>query len=322
MMSTKISFDSQLSSGANDVVKATMVIGKKKVLESLLPNLSEKLGLEEETAQAVLEAIDGPSGAASTFVKKQKVVLGTIPDKVTRNNHPWSVHSITELVAGNLPKGLSRVIFAGDGATEYQGALAAAVAKAFPVYSRKTKSKDDDDENGNGNDKEDSDPTNTRSIQISFWDDAGIVLDTKEDATIAALAAVEGVQLAARLVDTPPEELTTDVYAEECRQLAHQLEGVTMTEIVGEELNQKGYGGIYGVGRAATSPPRLVIMEYTPPTSGGGGDDDGKTVALVGKGVIYDTGGLSLKPKVGMCGMKFDMGGSAGKFILNYGLID
>jgi probable aminopeptidase NPEPL1 len=288
-----------------------MVIGKKKILESLLPNLSDKLGLEEETAQAVLEAIDGSSGSASTFVKKQKVVLGTIPDKVTRNNHPWSVHSITELVAGNnLPKGLSRVIFVGDGATEYQGALAAAVAKAFPVYSRKTKSKEDGDENGYGNDKKDSDTT--RSIQIAFWDDAGSVLTTKEDATRAALAAVEGVQLATRLVDTPPEELTTDVYAEECRQLADQLEGVTMTEIVGEELNQKGYGGIYGVGRAATSPPRLVIMEYTPPTSGGG-DYDGKTVALVGKGVIYDTGGLSLKPKVGMCGMKFDMGGSAGK---------
>jgi leucyl aminopeptidase len=64
-----------------------------------------------------------------------------------------------------------------------------------------------------------------------------------------------------------PEELTTSTaYSNECsKQLADSLEGVTMTEIVGKELNQYGYGVIYGAGKAAICPSRLVILEYNPP---------------------------------------------------------
>ena len=108
----------------------------------------------------------------------------------------------------------------------------------------------------------------------------------------------QGVQLTGRLVDMTPEELTTDAYAEECRAIAQEL-GVQMTEIVGEELKEKGYGGIYGVGKAATCPPRLIILEYNPADT-----TPTENVALVGKAIVYDTGGLSLKPKVGMCGSK------------------
>jgi probable aminopeptidase NPEPL1 len=83
------------------------------------------------------------------------------------------------------------------------------------------------------------------------------------------------------------------------------LDEVTFTEIVGNDLMEGGYGGLYGVGKAATHQPRLVILEYVP-----GSYDE--TIALVGKGIVYDTGGLSLKSKDGMPGMKVDMGGSAG----------
>ena len=141
-----------------------------------------------------------------------------------------------------------------------------------------------------------------------FWDATGTTLQVPADATRSARAAVTGIQLAAKLVDMPPEQLTTDEYAAECRRWADRLEGVTYREVVGVELDQQGYGGIYGVGKAATCPPRLITMEYTPPQS----SESDETIALVGKGIVYDTGGLSLKPKVGMCGMKADMGGSAG----------
>jgi probable aminopeptidase NPEPL1 len=70
-------------------------------------------------------------------------------------------------------------------------------------------------------------------------------------------------------------------------------------------LDQLGYGGLYGIGKAATCPPRLVMLEYVP-------DNYDERIALVGKGIVYDTGGLSLKSKDGMPGMKYDMGGSAG----------
>jgi probable aminopeptidase NPEPL1 len=89
--------------------------------------------------------------------------------------------------------------------------------------------------------------------------------------------------------------------------MSEELDGVSYQEIVGDELKESGYGGLYGVGKAATHPPRLVVLEYAPLNAD-------ETIALVGKGIVYDTGGLSLKSKDGMPGMKVDMGGSAGLF--------
>jgi probable aminopeptidase NPEPL1 len=298
MMSTTISF--AFSTEDEKDVSTTMVIGKKDVLKELFSN-GKTLGLESDTAETVMESIDGPTGAASTFVGKTKVVIGIVPDKVSRNNHPWSVHAITEMVATNLPQGrTSRVIMVGDDAVTYQGPLTCAVAKGFPMYSKKTTS---------GSRKgDDESEKNSRRIHLQFWDSQGNELVCQPDATKAALAAVEGIQLAARLSDMTPEELTTDAYSKECQKVANQLNDVTFREIVGEELNLQGYGGIYGVGKAATCPPRLVIMEYTPGTAA----PDSKTICLVGKAIVYDTGGLALKPREGMAGMKYDMAGSAG----------
>jgi len=65
-----------------------------------------------------------------------------------------------------------------------------------------------------------------------------------------------------------------------------------------------GFGGLWNVGRAATQPPAMVILSHTPTGAT-------QATALVGKGIVYDTGGLGLKSKEGMCGMKMDMGGAA-----------
>jgi probable aminopeptidase NPEPL1 len=113
------------------------------------------------------------------------------------------------------------------------------------------------------------------------------------------------------LKDTHPEELTTTVFAQECHSLFENEPNVSIEEIVGNELRDKGYGGIYNVGKGATHPPRLVIMTYDP-TNTKADDDEKGSIALVGKGIVYDTGGLAIKSKTGMCGMKSDMGGAAG----------
>jgi len=70
------------------------------------------------------------------------------------------------------------------------------------------------------------------------------------------------------------------------------------------QLEEQGFGGIIGVGRGSDRPPRLVRLSYTPA-------DAARHIALVGKGITFDTGGLSLKPAAGMVGMKFDMAGAA-----------
>ena len=282
-------------------VDTTVLIAKKSFLKEHQDKLTTMLDMavDVETIQAMVKET-GEGSSTTTFCKAQRLTLAAVPDTVTRHNHPWSVHTVTDLVASTATKGSKvRLVFGGVSQT-YVAPLASAVAKAFSLYSRKTNGIDKKDDEGETKDE-------SKTLSVSFLDeqDHAVVSDT---ATLQAASAVaEGVQLAARLVDMTPEELTTDAYAQECRTLAKEL-GVTMTEIVGEELNEKGYGGIYGVGKAATCPPRLIIMEYNPSDE----SPPTETVALVGKAIVYDTGGLSLKPKVGMCGMKVDMGGSAG----------
>lgn len=119
--------------------------------------------------------------------------------------------------------------------------------------------------------------------------------------------------------DTPPEELTTTAFAQECHNLFQNEPNVSIEEIVGDELREKGYGGIYNVGKGAVEEPRLVILTYDPKSSGNNGEvddsegaDSKDCIALIGKGIVYDTGGLAIKSKTGMCGMKSDMGGAAG----------
>lgn len=121
-----------------------------------------------------------------------------------------------------------------------------------------------------------------------------------------AASTVESIRLCQRLVDTPPNVLHTDAYVEECRALAGKL-GVNITVIQGQELEERGFGGLWGVGKASTHLPALVVLSYTPSETA-----TSTSVCLVGKGIVYDTGGLSIKTPTGnMAGMKDDMGGSA-----------
>jgi probable aminopeptidase NPEPL1 len=278
------------------------------------------------TISAMIESIGGSSGTATTFVKTTKpghyhqVHIGLLPYTVSRNNHPFSVHTITEIVANKINwnsksdrLGVTnhRIIIIGDSqytAKQSMGALVSAIAKAFPVYSRKT---------GNNDDQHQS------IIHVSFSDlpsgDDGALELWDVDATICT-AICEGVRLAGWLVDQTPEELTTTAYSQICKDvMANELKDqmVTYTEIVGSELESRGYGGLWGVGKAAVCPPLLVSLEYRPPNDQNNPEDAEKsskleTIALVGKGIVYDTGGLAIKPREGMCGMKIDMGGSAG----------
>merc|ERR550534_1293614 len=80
--------------------------------------------------------------------------------------------------------------------------------------------------------------------------------------------------------------------------------GIQPTVIRGEELNQRGFGGIYGVGKASDHPPALVVLSHKP-------EGATRSIAWCGKGIVYDTGGLSIKGKTTMPGMKADCGGAA-----------
>ena len=130
-------------------------------------------------------------------------------------------------------------------------------------------------------------------------DDAAAVREVVEVAGVVAAAAA----LARDLVNIPPQDKRPPVLAE--RAVA-EVAGLPIEVTVLDEtaLEAGGYGGILGVGRGSSEPPRLVELSYAP---------QGATshVALVGKGITFDSGGISLKPSPAMETMKMDMAGAA-----------
>ncbi|MCS5720486.1 leucyl aminopeptidase [Herbiconiux sp. CPCC 203407] len=118
-----------------------------------------------------------------------------------------------------------------------------------------------------------------------------------------ALASVDAVALVRDLVNIPALDLYPSVYADRVQELAAGLP-LDVTVWNEQELVAEGFGGIAGVGQGSTRPPRLVKVAYSPAGAA-------KHLAFVGKGITFDTGGLSLKPPVSMIGMKYDMAGSA-----------
>ncbi|HET6299521.1 MAG TPA: leucyl aminopeptidase [Kribbella sp.] len=104
-------------------------------------------------------------------------------------------------------------------------------------------------------------------------------------------------------VNTPPSDLHPTEFAEHVQKLAKD-HGVKVEVLDEKALAKGGYGGILGVGQGSTNPPRLIRLTYTPrkPVT---------HLAFVGKGITFDSGGLSLKTASGMISMKADMAGAA-----------
>lgn len=122
------------------------------------------------------------------------------------------------------------------------------------------------------------------------------------DLTRAAVLA-DSVSVVRDLVNTAPRDLPPAVFAERARALASEA-GLTVEVLDETALADGGYGGIIGVGQGSSRPPRLVRIEHNP-------SDASSTVAIVGKGITFDSGGLSLKPPQSMETMKSDMAGAA-----------
>jgi len=148
--------------------------------------------------------------------------------------------------------------------------------------------------------REDSARDNGRlaELTVSMPDGAG-GLDTA--ATRGEIRA-RATNLARDLSNEPASSLHPEDLAEAARRLVDK--GVTVTVKDERALAAEGFGGIIGVGQGASNPPRLVELRYEP-------EGASARVVLVGKGITFDSGGLSLKPSEGMEAMKTDMSGAA-----------
>ncbi|RXZ65647.1 leucyl aminopeptidase [Pelagerythrobacter rhizovicinus] len=116
----------------------------------------------------------------------------------------------------------------------------------------------------------------------------------------AALA--EGVEFTRQLVTEPPNKVYPVSFVEKCRE-AFKGTGAELTVLDEDEMARLGMGALLGVGQGSAQPSRLLAIKWN------GGGSEAPTV-FVGKGVTFDTGGISLKPGAGMEDMKWDMGGA------------
>ncbi|GGO71311.1 leucyl aminopeptidase family protein [Nocardioides deserti] len=133
-------------------------------------------------------------------------------------------------------------------------------------------------------------------------------LDPKAyDAALRRALAVAGAGWRSRTLATVPSNLKNPAWlAEEARRLADEA-GLGYRVWDEQQLAAEGFGGVLGVGQGSATPPRLVQLDYAPRRAG----RRTPTVVLVGKGITFDTGGLSIKPAQAMANMKRDMTGGA-----------
>lgn len=149
------------------------------------------------------------------------------------------------------------------------------------------------DENGNG-----KMPKKPAKVTIQCADPNGA---KKAYASLAAVG--EGVLLARDLVNEPANVLGPVEFAAHAKEL--EKLGVKVEILTEREMKKLGMGALLGVAQGSARPPRLVVMQWL------NGKARQKPVAFVGKGVVFDTGGISIKPANGMEEMKGDMGGAA-----------
>jgi leucyl aminopeptidase len=174
----------------------------------------------------------------------------------------------------------------GDGAPEIQAAIAAGARLRLYDFSL-YKTKGDDDEK----------PAVPRRIAFASEAPQAVAAAAQDAAAVA-----QGVFLARDLVNEPANVLTPPAFAERLKAL--EADGLTV-EVLGEpEMEALGMRLLLAVGQGSAQDSRLVVMRW----SGGGSEPP---LALIGKGVTFDTGGISIKPAAGMEEMTMDMGGAA-----------
>lgn len=123
-------------------------------------------------------------------------------------------------------------------------------------------------------------------------------------AVSAAEGICSGVCFARDLINAPGNLKSPEYLAQQAVSMAEQ-NGIKAKLLDRRELERQGFGAMLGVAQGSERPPYLIVLEYQ------GGDRMQKPIALVGKGVVFDAGGISLKPAEKMDEMKMDMGGAA-----------
>jgi probable aminopeptidase NPEPL1 len=259
-----------------------VALGRRHLLEPRPPRAA---AVPEAAWRAMLGSGDpGDDGRLSvTFVEgsPERVAAAVLPERVSRHNTPTRALAVPALLGGLRRAGDVAIhLYLDDPA--HAAALTLAVARALPAYSATSSAK-----------------AWTAHVAATGPDGAPV------DLTPLAPAA-EAVRAAASWVDEPPNRLDPDRFVALAREAAGRC-GAALHVVRGHDLADQGLHGLWAVGKAARQAPALLVLDHDPDTHVEGAPHP----AWVGKGITYDTGGLSLKAKAVMPGMKNDMGGAA-----------
>ena len=134
--------------------------------------------------------------------------------------------------------------------------------------------------------------------------DAGVLPDMQRGLHRGMILA-EATALARDLANEPANYMTPAILAERARSAAESV-GLAYTNLTVDEMREMGMGGLLGVAAGSHQPPAFIILEHR-----GDSDETRPTIALIGKGVTFDSGGISIKPAANMSAMKGDMAGGA-----------
>ncbi|WP_370327857.1 leucyl aminopeptidase [Euzebya sp.] len=272
-----------LTAAGTDAI-AVLIPADAEARDAVLGPLSDALGTDVAAAVAAVDVTGEAREVARIPVAAPErgrllVVVGAGADPDAE-----ALRRAAGTAVRNAPKGASIAIAAGDGADAARvQAVAEGAGLGAYAYTEHRK-------------KPHEAPAVTGLTVVADGADAAAAV-ARAGVVVAAVAAARD------MVNTPPADKRPPALAE--RMAALVADGdVTVTTFDEQALADGGFGGILGVGRGSSEPPRLVEMVYEPE----GWDTH---VVLVGKGITFDSGGLSLKPWKSMLTMKSDMAGAA-----------
>lgn len=282
------------SKASKTVFDNILILGNNKnalISEILNPNFMALLNISDLKDISLVKASanalspDGDKAKSTELLvlkedgsTTRRIVIACLPNTSSRGNTPSRSYEVQNVVKSKKGTGSISVHLCGfsnlstETANEYAYAQSISIGRCFPNYSLKS---------GHSN---------------VTKDEVDIVIHTDSIDCNEIEYTIDSIRLAQRLVDTPPNILHTDSYVEEAIAVAKSV-GCQIKVIRGEELETQGFGGLYGVGKASEHLPALVILSHIPENF-----SDKKSICLVGKGIVYDTGGLSIKVPPNMAG--------------------
>ncbi|WP_406727943.1 leucyl aminopeptidase [Streptomyces sp. GD-15H] len=287
------------ASGPGGLVVAPGAEAVDKAYDGGLAGVLETLGASG--AEGEVTKLPAPTGFKTPLVVA--VGLGTPPEKDAAPDHEALRKAAG--VAARALAGSKKAAFAlpltdaADAGAVAEGVLLGAYS--FDAYKNKNAHKNKGDNGGKGRKKDAKAPLA----------EAVLLCDTSRDkafkaAVERATTVSEELNRARDLVNTPPNDLDPEAFAA-VAQTAAKEHGIKVQVLDEKALAKGGHGGILGVGAGSASGPRLVKLSYTSAKAK-------KHLAFVGKGITYDSGGISLKPAGHNETMKCDMSGAAAVF--------